>query len=359
MTDPDDSGPASVPSSDAPIPPSGVRVDDEDAPPSSGPVSARDADEGAPPPSGTQTRVIAVILEFIASRKKGEGSDFVIGVVKDRLGKNVAHDMLEDIVQGALVKAVECRWPPWTVAGVPAWLARLTRRQIADYFRKEKGRIEEPKGKSGQPRPEKPEPTARPRSAAARNAEAARLERHGDAENAPRVEPRERTEWIRDRASPPTDERARARLIHDWLAAQIGSDPRKVHTLGLMKEHEVDGFTLGELAERERTTERALANRFHKLRVELAPKVALMDDEKTRRMVFFFLIFGGIGFVIAFAIALWLLFFSPPPVAPAEPALRPAPSASAVPAPPPEFDNANPTEPPLGDASRTEPPGKR
>jgi DNA-directed RNA polymerase specialized sigma24 family protein len=355
MTDPDDSGPASVPSSDAPVPPSGVRVDDEDGPPSSGPVSARDADEAAPPPSGTRTRIIGAMLAFISSRKENEGRDFVIGVVKTKLGNKVNPAMLEDIVQAALAEAVECRWPPWTVGGVPPWLARITRRQIAAYFRAERGQV---KRKPGEP--EKPEPTARPRSAAAHNAEAARLERHGDAENAPRVEPRERTEWIRDRASPPTDERARARLIHDWLARQIGSDPRKVHTLGLMKEHEVDGFTLGELAAREKTTERALANRFHKLRVELAPKVALMDDEKTRRMVFLFLIFGGIGFVIALAIALWLLFFySPPPVVPSEPALRPAPSASAVPAPPPEFDNANPTEPPLGDASRSEPPGKR
>ncbi|HEY6458812.1 MAG TPA: hypothetical protein VIY73_01640 [Polyangiaceae bacterium] len=356
MTSPDDSGPASVPASRAPVPSSGVRMDDEDAPPSSGPVSARDADEGAPPSSGTQTRVIGAMLQFIASRKKGEGSDFVIGVVKDRLGKNVAHDMLEDIVQSALTKAVECRWPPWTVAGVPAWLARLTRRTIADYFRKEKGREDDPK--PGEKKEKKPQPTAFPRSAAARNAEAARLGVHGDAENAPRVEPRERTEWIRDRASPPTDERARARLIHDWLARQIGSDPRKVHTLGLMKEHEVDGFTLSELADRERTTERALANRFHKLRVELAPKVALMDDEKTRRMVFLFLIVGGPVIVVAVLAWLFLLFFSPPPVVPAEPALRPAPSASAVPAPPPVFDNANPTEPPLGDASRSEPPGK-
>jgi hypothetical protein len=83
-----------------------------------------------------------------------------------------------------------------------------------------------------------------------------------------------------------------------------------------------------------------------------------MDDEKTRRMVFFALFFLGFAAVIALVIALVLWLASPPPVAPAEPALRPDPSASAVPAPPPVFDNANPTEPPLGDASPSRPPGK-
>ena len=64
--------------------PSGAGIDDEDAPVSSGPVSARDvdsgaghADAGALPSSGTKRRAPAVVLAFISSRKDPEGRDFV------------------------------------------------------------------------------------------------------------------------------------------------------------------------------------------------------------------------------------------------------------------------------------------
>jgi DNA-directed RNA polymerase specialized sigma24 family protein len=344
MTGPDDSGPASVP-------PSGARVDDEDAPPSSGTVSARDAGEDAPPSSGTTTRVTGAIFSFIASRKDGEGRDFVIRVVKRRLGEDIPRAMLEDIVQASLTEAAECRWPPWLASKVPAWLGRLTRRQIAAYFRKDKGRQDRPK--PGQP--DRPEPTARPRDARSRNAEAARLDARDDgAEGGPRVDPKESTEWIGDHHAPPTDERARARLIHDWLAKQISDSPAKVRTLELMKEHHVDGFTLAELAAREKTTERALANRFHKLRAELAPKVRRMDDEKTRRSVIFGLLFFLFAGVVALVV--WLLLaLAPPPLPPVLPVHDVTPPASAsAPAPPPVFNQALPTpsesavpEPPL------------
>jgi DNA-directed RNA polymerase specialized sigma24 family protein len=310
-------------------------------------VSARDvepgaehADEGAPPPSGTQARMHAVILAFASSRKENEGRDFVIRVVKTRLGADVPLAMLEDIVQASLTEAVECRWPPWFASKVPAWLRRLTHRQIAAYFRKEKGRQDEKKKKK-----QEPEPTARPREAASRNLEAAKLEAGGDGDGAghfgQRVEPAERTGWIADKNSPPTDERARARLIHDWLARQIGDRPAKVHTLALLKEHEVDGFSLAELAEREKTTERALANRFHKLRKELLPKVRRMDDERTRRSVLWLLLLlGGTALVALFV---WLLLGVLPSARPdpsSSPPL-PVPSLSAV-APPPVFNQALP-----------------
>jgi hypothetical protein len=102
MPGPDDSGPASVPQSRP-------GAFDEDAPPASGPVSARDvepgadhADEGAPPASGTKARMHAAILAFVASRKEHEGRDFVIRVVKASLGADVPLAMLDDIVQASL-----------------------------------------------------------------------------------------------------------------------------------------------------------------------------------------------------------------------------------------------------------------
>jgi DNA-directed RNA polymerase specialized sigma24 family protein len=352
MPGPDDSGPASVHSPGASVSRSGARVDEEDAPPSSGPVSARDAGEEAPPSSGTYTRVRGAILLFVSSRKENEGRDFVVRAVERKLGNGVAPAMLEDIVQASLAEAVECRWPPWTVGGVPSWLARLTRRQVAAYFRAERG---QKKRKPGQP--DEPEPTARPRSATARNAEAARLDAHDDAEHAPRVEPRERTEWIRDRTSPPTDERARARLIHDYMARLIGDDPRKVDTLELMKEHAIDGFSLAELAAREKTTERALANRFHKLRKELAPQVRVMDDEKKRRTILALVLLFFVGALLAIFFWLWHAL-APPPAPPAVPELAPRPSASA-PLLPPVFDNANPTRPAPVEPSSEPPPAPK
>jgi DNA-directed RNA polymerase specialized sigma24 family protein len=355
MPGPDDSGPASVPKSSP-------GAYDEDAPPSSGPVSARDAEpgaehaeEGAPPPSGTRARMHAAILAFVSSRKEGEGRDFVIGVVKTRLGADVPRAMLEDIVQASLTEAVECRWPPWFASKVPAWLRRLTHRQIATYFRKEKGRTDEKKKK------EEPDPTARPREAAARNLEAAKLEAGADGDGAghfgQRVEPAERTGWIADRSSPPTDERARARLIHDWLARQIGDSPAKVHTLGLLKQHEVDGFSLAELAKRDKTTERALANRFHKLRKQLVPEVRRMDDERTRRSVIWLLLLLGATVFIALFVWLLLGVLAPSRPPPSSSPPLPVPSLSAV-APPPVFNQAlpAPSAPPAPPAPVAPPP---
>jgi DNA-directed RNA polymerase specialized sigma24 family protein len=363
MTAPDDPAPESDPSSTA-------GEDDDDAPPSSGPVSARDAEPGAkrdgdwesdadvpgPPPSGINLRVHGAIIAFLSSTERNEGRDFVVRVVKGELGGDVQPAMLDDIVQAALAEAVECRWPPWLVSNIPAWLKRITRTQIGLYFRKERGRDDDgKKKKNAKNKKPRPEPTARPRDIALHNAEAARLEARGeDDTSGKKVAPAARTAWIADRHSPPTDERARARLIHDWLAARIGDNPAKVQTLALMKQHEVDGFTLPELAAREKTTERALANRFYKLRKELAPQVRLLDDERTRRNALWLILFLGGAALIALVV--WLLLSLRPPARPETPVVPPPPkpTASAV-APPPVFNQALP--PPPETAPPSLPPG--
>ena len=137
----------------------------------------------------------------------------------------------------------------------------------------------------------------------------------------------------------PTDERARARLLHEWLAKQIGDDPRKVATLELMYRHEVEGHAIGDLADEQKTTPAALYNRFHKLRQELGPKVRRMDDEQTRRSVILALLLLGFGVVVA--LVLWLLGVFPPPPPPAVPPHEAAPSATVV-APPPVLNQALP-----------------
>ena len=124
-------------------------------------------------------------------------------------------------------------------------------------------------------------------------------------------------------------------------------------TFRLMVEHEIHGRTLAELAAENRTTEGALSSRFYKLRQELIPRLALMDQEKPRRAIFLLLFLFGCGVIAA---VLYLLFHGPTPIAPtATPVLRPAPTTTAS-VVEPTFDNALPTEP---SASPDEDPGRK
>ena len=134
VTGPDESGPASVSPSASPDDDAAAPVDDADAPPASGPVSARDADEGAPPSSGTFTRIHAAVFSFAGSRKEKEGRDFIVRVIKEALGPDVSGEIVDEIVQATLAEALECGSLPWFEFKVPAWFARITRRQIAQYF---------------------------------------------------------------------------------------------------------------------------------------------------------------------------------------------------------------------------------
>ena len=109
-----------------------------------------------------------------------------------------------------------------------------------------------------------------------------------------------------------------------------------------MMEHEVVGRSLAGLAVAHDTTEQALANRMYRLRKRLVPRVALMDEEKPRKVVIFGGIFALFGGLLAVILYVWLHYLAPPPPPPPAPVL-PAPSASAAPGP--EFDNALPTLP--------------
>jgi hypothetical protein len=158
-----------------------------------------------------------------------------------------------------------------------------------------------------------------------------------------------------DRHEPATDWGAREHLIVKFLEARIGDDPRKVETFRLLMEARVVGRSLEELAREQRTTPTALKKRLQRLIDELIPHVSIMDREKPRRMFLLALFFFGAMALLAVVVALlWNVLRPPPP--PALPVVEPpAPSASAPPAPepPPEFDNALPTQPgpaPSGDA---------
>jgi len=116
-------------------------------------------------------------------------------------------------------------------------------------------------------------------------------------------------------------------------------DPVKKETFRLMGKMHVEGYTLEELAHENGTTPAALSSRFYKLKKELAPKIARMDDEKMRRFVFFTLPMSLL-LVIA-AVLAWLLLRPLPPPAPVH--VRPVPTVIVAPAP--TFDQAAPTQP--------------
>ena len=270
-----------------------------DASPSSGRMLAAPA-VPAPRPSGVRLNpVIAALYEFLASREEKKGDDWIKRVILRRLGGDLDPALLDDLVQLAHTRALEAKSPPWFVRGIPAWVARCTRRSVADYFRARKD----------------------------------------DDENLqPGVEI---GDLAGDRHGRATDEGARELLITKWLGKQIGNDPHKVLTFRLMVEARVHGRSLAELAALHHTTESALSNRFNKLHDELAPKVARMDEEKPRMVVLGFLWFtlGGLFIALVVVVLSWRLLApsAPPPPLP----ILPAPSASAEPAP--SLDIARPT----------------
>ena len=281
----DDSSDASLPANDAP--PSSRRA-----------VLAVGSEP--PPPSGVVLDPVHVALrQFLASREQKKGTDWVRRVIIKKLGSDLDPALMDDLVQAALQDALEAQSPPWFIGAIPAWVARVTRRAIAHYFQAKKD----------------------------------------DDEN---LDPDGVAADQSDRHAPQTDWAAREHLINKWMHKQIGDNPAKMATFDLMMQAYVVGRSLRELAIENHTTESALSNRFHKLRNELAPKVALMDKEKPRMVILFSLWFFALCAVVTAIVLAWHFLLAPPP--PPLPIL-PVPSASAAPAPTSTFDQALPTQP--------------
>ena len=283
-----------------PDPSSDTSLPANDAAPSSGRAVSAVAEEEPPPSGVTVSRVQVALREFLGSREKNKGPDFMRGVILRKLGKDLDPGMLDDILHLAHVDALEAKSLPWTVGGVRGWVFRVTRRAIAHYFQARK-------------------------------------------EDEKYVDPDGVVAYQFDRHAPSTDWGAREHLICKWLKAQVGDDPVKLDTVQVMLEKEVAGRSLAELAAERGTTVSALSNRIHKLRKELAPRVALMDQEKPRLFILCGLWLFGLGAVLTAIVLAWQLLFPAPP--PRLPAPLPVPSASA---PAPTFDNAFPTQPDAG-----------
>jgi DNA-directed RNA polymerase specialized sigma24 family protein len=257
----------------------------------------------APPPAvdAPVGRVVAALRAFLGGDEHSNGRAFVRRVIVRRLypGKRrrrIDDELVDEITQLALARALDAPMPPWTLAGIPAWVRRLTRRAIADYFRDLKSDKEN-------------------------------LDREADV-----------VQWS-DRHAPSPDWGAREHLIVKYLEGCIGDDARKKQTFQWLLEKEVAGRTVEELAAEHHTTPTALSNRFYKLRQELIPRVSVMDEEKPRRFVLIVLFFGALLAVLALALWLWFALRPAHPVTPP----RPVPSASRAPAPrlrpPPIFDD--------------------
>lgn len=302
------SGPAPLHTSQASPLSSDTSLPANDAPPSSGRAVSAFAD-AEPPPSGVSLgRVHAALLEFLASKAEKKGGDYIRRVIIRKLGKDLEPALMDDLIQLAHARALDARTPPLFEWAIPSWVGRVTRCAIADYFRNEEDDDEN-------------------------------LDR--DAES---------SDWL-DRHAPQTDWGARELLICKWLEKQLGDDPVRRRTFALMLEHNVVGRSLEDLAVENDTTVTALANRMHKLRKELAPRLALMDQEKPRRAIFLLLFLFGAGVLGAI---LYFLLRGPIPIAPtATPALRPAPTATAS-VVAPTFDNAFPTQPSPDDSGKPE-----
>jgi hypothetical protein len=299
----DDDSDASLSRFGAPGEGSGTSLPLPPAPSSSPSAVAAAVDEATPSFDPGLSRVVAALLRFVGSKDRDKGRAFIRGVVMHKLygpkkPKKMDADLVDELTHLAALRALEARTPPWTEWGIPGWVARVTKRAIADYF-------------------------------SSREDDDEYLDREADA-----------VEWS-DRHAPATDWGAREHLIAKYIEGLIGDDAGKKHTFRLMMEKEVVGRSVEELAAENGTTPSGLSNRFHKLRKELYPHVSIMDEEKPRRtFILALLFFFGLGALVAIAIALWHLL-APPQLLP-EP-LPPLPSATAAPAP--SLDIAQPPEP--------------
>jgi len=281
---------------------------DERAPPSSRDIPAPPSSGNALatvsniPPRESKDRITVALHRFLASKHENEGQAFVRGCIIFKLyghkPKTIEPEIVDEVAQTAQREALELRWPPWTIGGIPGWVKRLAERNVAAYFDKQKK-------------------------------DRKYLQPGGDIEE---------SAW--DRNAPETDYGAREHLIVKYMKPLVGDDPYDKETYRLMWEKEIVGHSLGELAAEKGTTAKALSDRLYKLRKRLAPKVSIMDREKPRRAILIFLIVGAAASVL---LTLWYLFH--PTASPPEEKPQPAPSATAGPAPVPTFNQALPKPP--------------
>jgi DNA-directed RNA polymerase specialized sigma24 family protein len=183
------------------------------------------------------------LVGYIASRQRGEGPDRIRGIVIRSLygdaPEGIDEVLVGDIADASVARALLTRSPPKAEESIPVWMARLVQRVIASHLRA---------------------------------LAVARARFDGSCDLA---------EWPDPRPEP-TDWGARAHLLAKWLDRALGDDARRRDTMRMMAKFRLEGWSLAEIAQESGTTPLALKMRFHKLRKELAPKVARMDRGSRR-----------------------------------------------------------------------------
>ncbi|HEY3816087.1 MAG TPA: hypothetical protein VGL81_02895 [Polyangiaceae bacterium] len=236
--------------------------------------------------------------------------------------QKVPREDYEQLAQDALEECVEkVRWPDSDEPGVLwAVLKTVCQRRIADHLEQRKL----------QKKYEGPMPGPR-----LRQDEAGEYVPDEEASADPSHDPRV------------VDARAEGLLLRRYLKSAVADDPRDEETLGWILASTDDELTYPQIAELAGVTPDDIAKRVQRFREKYVPRY-----EKWRNRTLLPLLFLGAVILVAIIVAL-ALRKRHERIDPADDfRLTPPPSASASgsgpplePAPPPTYDNANPTNP--------------
>jgi len=249
-----------------------------------------------------------------------EARTLVMSIVAAR----VKPENVENLVQDALVEALGApeRNLPAREEALPAWLATIARRTIADFVVKQKRRAayEAPMpGHWGTDEGHDDGDDEGPRRS------------HPDLEPEPSHDPR---------AALGGDPEVNAWLVREWLERQVARHPRDRETLALLVEH-AGGKTYEQIAQELGVPLAALSSRILRFKSKYMPRY-----RRWRSRAILLLLLGAAAIVAA--IVLWILSSRPADIGPdpyrAPPSPAPAPSVTAS-APDP-FERALPTQPP-------------
>jgi DNA-directed RNA polymerase specialized sigma24 family protein len=276
-----------------------------------GPVSVTDS------PHGVTSEAVRAFVSRPETRR------MLMSIVAGK----VPPENVEDLVQDAIAEAIETldRNLPDREQALPAWLATIGRRGVADFLAKRtrRARYEAPMPEvveaadwdgSGDDRPGRPQPSYDPRE---------------------------------------DDTKVDAWLVREWLERQVADDPRDRETLAILLEHARGGKTYGQMAEERDMTLTALSSRIFEFKGKYMPRY-----RRWRNRVVLLLLLGGVALVVV--IVLWIMRAAPADIRPepyAPPVAPPVPSATA--STPEPFEPALPTNaPPLRPAPDKPPPDR-
>ncbi|HTQ43840.1 MAG TPA: hypothetical protein VMI75_13855 [Polyangiaceae bacterium] len=298
-----DSRPA-LPPSDEPTDESEARIEDVDPLVEEHQVPEGPDAGGEGDPSGVRPVVSAEVVARFLGRKATVR--FMQKIVRERIKGKAPLHKVPDIAQDACVRILATKWRPQSEASLPAWVARLTKIEVYEFFRA-----------------------------------GAKDRKHIDTEGD--------VETVRGEDESDVVERAEGEKWHiwPWIEEQVVGNSTEVEALAMFREH-AHGKTYAEIAETTGVTENAVTKRIQALKNKYIPLWEKhrwdLENERVRRERFLFLLKLG-GFVVAFIAAVLLVWWLLQPRREdirREPEATPSASASAAPVP--TLDVAAPTD---------------